>query len=650
MKHRNLTNWLLLIGLSLSLFACGRNEIVGGGEGEEEKPGTEPVTGVLISPTKLTIDVGATVQLVASVTPSDARDKKVSWEAKNPEIASVSQDGKVKGIKAGRATVTVHTNEGDFYASCIVTVKDPDPPAVRVTGLILDKTSLVMEVGDEETIQAVVIPTDATNKEINWVSSKPEIASVLDGRITGEAVGTAVITATTVDGGKSQTCSVVVNEKTIPPRWEDTGADVVKNDYPYKVYNIPTTKADFPIVEITTDSGKPPASKDYYEGGTVRFRDPVQMYSTVTDIPAMSMQIRGRGNTTWEGQYGSKNPYRIKLSEHTKIFGMKGDKDWILLSDRLDNTMMRTAVAMRISRLVSMPWTPKFRMVRMTMNGEDKGLYYLIEQKEVDRANKVPVEVVYGNVDSGYLLELDNKSDSDAKFTSSTFRKVVKYKDPDPNDDDAAKKMTSAQKTYITNYFNSVESAMQSKNWEQVHNLIEMDTWIQNYFVHEVSMNKDGNMRLSTYFAKDVDTKLFMPFIWDFDRAFGQDSGQVSEFNLPEWYPNGWFVRIRGGYPGGESGETLRYGYRATYYQYLFEDPTFVARVKELWTLYKPRLDTVPTYIDLLSQYGAVVYSSSNKTNIATLRSKYIERIAWLDTNIKALQPQTYNQNTGKFQ
>lgn len=126
-----------------------------------------------------------------------------------------------------------------------------------------------------------------------------------------------------------------------PSRWDDTGATVPA----YPAYNPVSTYQDFPRIDIQTASGQAVQSKTQYESGTVSFRDPKKMYSEVTELKNLRMLIRGRGNTTWEGPWGDKNPYRIKLDEHTAVFGMKGDKDWILLSDKLDPSMMRTAAA-----------------------------------------------------------------------------------------------------------------------------------------------------------------------------------------------------------------------------------------------------------------------------------------------------------------
>lgn len=546
--------------------------------------------------------------------------------------------------------------------SCQPDVLDVQPK-VLVSDIAVQPAEVTVREGEAIHLEAVVTPADASDRRVDWSTDNEKVAVVdADGLVTAVSVGVARITATARDGGRSAFCKVTVRTASSPlpsgREWPDTGADVPA----WPDYQAVSALEDFPRIDIRTDSGQPVKSHTTYEGGTISFSDPKQMYSEVTSLKDLKMKIRGRGNTTWEGQWGAKNPYRIKLDEHVKPFGMRGDKDWILLSDRLDPSLMRTAVALRISRLVSMPWTPRFRMAEVYLNGSYAGLYYLVEQKEPDRENKVPITVaVPGETENGgYLLELDNKWDEDAYFTSATFRKMVKFKDPDPNDEDVSKRMTVEQKAYITGYFNTVEKKLANREFdgaEGYKSYIEMDSWIQNFFVHELSMNIDGNMRLSTYFAKDRDTKLFMPFVWDFDRAFGNASYQKGDFDLTQSWPYGWFVRIRGGYPDSESSSLYRKGKQPSWYQYLFEDPEFVDRVKELWDLYRPRLDMIPEFMDKMLEYNRLAlkhndtkFQNDAERRIQTLRKDYLTRLNWLDLNIRSLQPQRYNPETGRFE
>ena len=537
-----------------------------------------------------------------------------------------------------------------------------EDPTIPVQGISLQPLGFTLEAGQTSQVILTVIPADATDPSVRWITDNAGVATVRDGLVTAVSSGQARITAISNDGGFRATCFVTVPGDEPQPepepepepqpepgdRWADTGAEVPA----YPTYGRVSRIEDFPKIYITTDDGQRVTSKTSYKSGTIRFTDPAKMYSDVTDIPAGKMKIRGRGNTTWDDYKWVKPPYRIKLDVHTKIFGMKGDKDWILLSDHGDPTLMRTAVALRISRFVSMPWTPKYRMAEVYFNGSYQGLYYLVEHKEADRDNKIPITpMADGSTDGGFLVELDDKEDTDQFFHSQFFHKKFKYKDPeDP---------VGAQRLAIQNVINQVEEKLQNRAFtgdDSYRAYIELDSWIQNYLVHEISMNIDGNMRLSTYFAKDKDTRLFMPMVWDFDRAFGGASYMKSSFNVPQVWPYGWFVRLRGGYPDYDYG--YYYGYRATWYQYMFEDPVFVSRLQELWAHYKSRLDMIPEFIDKMLEYNALAYKhnqdffrlQSQSAAAAQLRSDYIKRIAWLDENIRALKPQRYNAQTGRYE
>lgn len=109
----------------------------------------------------------------------------------------------------------------------------PEPSPVHVTSVSLDKTELILDEGDDETLTATVLPSDATNKKVTWTSNKPAVATVdANGKVTGVAAGTATITVTTEDGEKTATCAVTVkaDAKTIPLTLEfptaGTGGDV----------------------------------------------------------------------------------------------------------------------------------------------------------------------------------------------------------------------------------------------------------------------------------------------------------------------------------------------------------------------------------------------------------------------------------------
>ena len=82
---------------------------------------------------------------------------------------------------------------------------------VAVTGITLNKNTLTLTAGSDETLIATVEPSDATNKSVSWSSSDPSVATVADGKVTALKKGTTTITAETEDGKKTATCTVTVN-------------------------------------------------------------------------------------------------------------------------------------------------------------------------------------------------------------------------------------------------------------------------------------------------------------------------------------------------------------------------------------------------------------------------------------------------------
>lgn len=172
---------------------------------------TVPVASVELNQTTLELIAGKEATLTATVKPDDATNKTVTWSSNNETVATVDNNGKVTAKAAGEAIITAKA--GDKTATCTVTVAKAD---VAVESVTLDKTSLDLKTGDNTTLTATVNPESATNKDVTWISDKPEIAAVEGGTVTAKAAGTAIIAVTTIDGGKIATCKVTVTPKTVP--------------------------------------------------------------------------------------------------------------------------------------------------------------------------------------------------------------------------------------------------------------------------------------------------------------------------------------------------------------------------------------------------------------------------------------------------
>ncbi len=165
------------------------------------------VTAVEFVEKEISINKGREADLRYSVLPYDATNKEVTFESSDRDIVTVTSEGHIIAKLGGQATITVKTKDGDFTAICYVTVQEP------ATGVSLNYTEKEVFVGDSLTLVATVSPADATNKLVKW-SSDSEIASVTsDGVVTANKSGTAVITATTVDGDYTAKCTLTLLQR-----------------------------------------------------------------------------------------------------------------------------------------------------------------------------------------------------------------------------------------------------------------------------------------------------------------------------------------------------------------------------------------------------------------------------------------------------
>ena len=161
-----------------------------------------PVTSISLSANLISLAKGSFAVLTATVSPDDAMDKTVQWSSDNPAVATVDQNGKVTAVDVGKAKITA--SAGGFSATCsIICISIP------VSSVVLDKTILSLAKGSSEILKATVLPSDATDKSVQWSSDNPSVATVdQNGTVTAVNSGDATITASA--GDVSAVCSVSV--------------------------------------------------------------------------------------------------------------------------------------------------------------------------------------------------------------------------------------------------------------------------------------------------------------------------------------------------------------------------------------------------------------------------------------------------------
>lgn len=181
---------LLLSVMVLMIFcSCGQSEI----------------ESIMMTNSDVTMTVGDTTTMSFVVNPQNASRKGLTWSSSNEGVATVD-DGTVKAVSEGNATITVMTPKG-IKATCNVTVE-----SVEVQAVTLSASTSTIKVGASTHIDVTVTPATADKSDLEWTSSNADIASVVDGNVSGIKAGTTTITCM-APNGKKGTCVITVKAK-----------------------------------------------------------------------------------------------------------------------------------------------------------------------------------------------------------------------------------------------------------------------------------------------------------------------------------------------------------------------------------------------------------------------------------------------------
>lgn len=377
-----------------------------------------------------------------------------------------------------------------------------------------------------------------------------------------------------------------------------------------------------PVIHLTSQG--PVVSKDDYVSGTIKIVNPDKMYSSQDGFTA-TMKIKGRGNSTWGMP---KKPYRIKLDSKSEMLGMPSSKNWALLAEYADKTLLRNTTGMELSRIAGFSWTPAMRHVEVYLNGEYLGVYTLAEHKEV-ASHKVNIDIEAGDV----YFELEENQDNPVCWWTEHGAPVM-FSDPEEPSEEL---LAEAKK-----FFYDFETALWAKEFGKVYGMIDVDSFVDYFIVQEITKNIDGNLRKSTFFTWRAGSKLKFCHLWDFDLTLGN----CDYYDDGNHGPTGWWIKDHGSW-----------GKNHGWYYRLFMDPDFVAKVKARWNELYPELLKVPAFISeqefilkdaaahnferwpILGVYVWPNYKvlGSYAAECEWLRTFYSQRIDWLNTNINAL-------------
>lgn len=378
-------------------------------------------------------------------------------------------------------------------------------------------------------------------------------------------------------------------------------------------YTIQVKCSGIPVVFINTPAAAeiPPKTEDWLAESNIT------IYNTDCSVDfSGTTGIRGRGNSTWKYP---KKPYALKLDSKAEILGMPKHKRWVLLANWLDRTLLRNHIAFHIAMRTDLDWTPHGEFVEVILNGNHIGNYYLCEHIKVDENRVNIAELEETDVDGGYMMEIDTYFDEPFKFKSAVKSFPYMFKDPD--------EVNEAQFAFMKDFIDNLENSLYDKarfSTREYEQYLDIDSFIDWWITYELSGTTETHHPKSVYVHKDKGGKLKAGPVWDFDWKSFRPSNKT------------WVTK-----------EHL-------YFDVLFDDPVFVAKVKERWNKHESRLKEIPAFID--SEAARIMTSESinhqmwpvtQNTNedidltfmeaVARMRKSYETKLEFMDKEIDKL-------------
>ena len=583
------------------IVSCGGGS--GGGSTSPSSPPTLPNPSInSFSSSAETIYVNESILLSWSTTNSSSCSGSGDWSGQKATSGNETIDP--NEIKTYSFTLTCSGGTGTQDATTsiavnVIAVPAPTPELSSVAFLAEDNSSL-----DED----IFLQLGSDNIFTGRIAIN---IPVIDLIASYEYVGSSIqINASEQESG------VTINDFT-----DLVNITVENTDGDTQSYTIDVAKfTGLPIIYLQTDSSLLIDSKDDYILGDA-WIDGGRGFDDFEESP---MKIRGRGNSTWEFP---KKPFQMKLDDKAEFLGMPKDKKWLFLAEYADKTMLRNKIAYEMGYISNLDWTPQARFAEVFINGEYNGTYN-VTQKVEESNNRVALG------DTGYLLELDQleRLDFDDVYFESTAtdKFIVNIKEPSLEYD-------SEQYSYIVNLIGDFESALFGANFTSESNgyrqYIDIDSFVDWFLISEITKNVDSMFFSSIYLNVIPGSQIKMGPLWDFDLAFGNVDYADSR------YPEGWWVKYN------------------PWYERLFQDPYFVAKVKERFEYFNNNQDLIINKIDSYSEQlkwaqeenddkwqtmGVFVWPNpvvfdTYQEEVDNMKSWYSTRMSWLESAIDGL-------------
>ena len=365
-----------------------------------------------------------------------------------------------------------------------------------------------------------------------------------------------------------------------------------------------------PLIIINVEDNRPVTSKTKYLNAEMQIiASTINPFDQYADgLFSGAIEIKGRGNSS----FGTpKKSYNIEITDKYAILDMAASKDWLLIGNYSDKTLMRNYIAYELYRAMGAAFSPKLRFADLILNGDYMGTYCFGERIKIDKGRldlpKIKAEEQIKDKNTGtlvtpptsgedlsgsYILEVnsaDKYSKDEIIFETKRINWSVEHffsiKQP------GEKNMSPEAYEYISNYVNETEDAMFAENFKDPENgyrkYIDTATFIDWYLVNELFKNIDSGFHTSVYFYKPREGKLCMGPVWDFDIG----GGNIDYADADN--PKGWHTRY------------------SAWFSRLFEDEEFAKEFGERWNYVKRNY--LPKMFEQIDETAALLTKSQAK-------------------------------------
>ena len=333
----------------------------------------------------------------------------------------------------------------------------------------------------------------------------------------------------------------------------------------YKLYVHAYT--GLPIMWIYTVGGAPIVSRDEYINGNMILTEDSKTRGP-GDVLRADLQIKGRGNYNWN--QSPKKSYRLKFTEKVSLFGEHKDKSWVLIPNYADKSALRNHIALYLGKMSNLEYTSSSHFVELILNGQYNGMYQVCEKMKISN-HRVAVG------DDGFLLEVTMRAAQKGLiyFYVNHMTNPISIEDPDVTEGDdnynyAKAHVANADAVLYSDYFKDP-----TRGWRAY---FDMDSFVEWYLVNEIAHNTDAAMLHSCFMHFKRGGKIAMGPIWDFDLGFG-NTDYFDRGPYDFWIKKSdWISRM-------------------------FNDPVFVAKVKERYDYFYSRKADIMRVIDETAVY-----------------------------------------------